>query len=76
MFSHLLTLLSLNWHLIFKQIFQTFDGSSFLNVRICCLSLLFMTVIEESWGFDCWLDVTLDSDAHFPNFWSFYSLNK
>ena len=34
-----------------KQQCETFAGSSFLNVRICCFSLLFMTVNEELLGF-------------------------
>lgn len=38
----------------FKQKCKTFLGSSFLNVQICCFSLSFMVVNDES--LDCWFD--------------------
>ncbi len=36
----------------FKKQFQTFAASSFFNVRSCCFSSSFMTVNEDSLGFE------------------------
>lgn len=38
-------------YLMNHLLFFTFAGSNFLNVRMCCFSLTFMTVSKESLGF-------------------------
>lgn len=56
---------------------QRFAGSGFLNLQMCCFSLSFMTVNEESLGFGLWVGQKKQHVMSMTSvFGHFYRLNQ
>lgn len=55
---------SMNWYLIFRQIFQTFDGSSFLNITWGCEAhfiFVILFILYQTLVFAIWIDFLSDT---------------
>ena len=54
----------MNWYLIFRQIFQTFDGSSFLNIIWGCEAhfiFVILFILYQTLVFAIWIDFLSDT---------------